>query len=201
MSDKELNQAHKDAMQEQQKTVRDAVAKAKEKRGIIVFLYGNGKGKSSSGFGTLLRAVGHGQRAAIIQFIKGGWKTGEEIFFKGHPQVEQYVMGTGFTWDSQNRETDMAAAESVWVHAEEKLADENTDLVLLDELTYMFDFNYLSLENCLSALENRPKNQNVIITGRTPIPELVDVADTVSEIKEIKHAFHAGVKAQKGIEF
>lgn len=192
---------HKEAMQATQKVVRDKIKAAKEKRGVVIYLWGNGKGKSSSGFGTLLRAVGHGQRAAIIQFIKGTWKTGEEAFFRDHPKVEHHIMGTGFTWDSQDKQKDIAAAKEVWVKAEECLTSEDINLVLMDEITYMFDYGYLGLEACIEAIKKRPVNQNVILTGRSPIPELIELADTVSEIKEVKHAFHAGVKAQKGIEF
>ncbi len=196
-----INASHKKAMKEKQKEVRDAIKKAKEKRGVIIFLYGDGKGKSSSGFGTLLRAVGHGQRAAIVQFIKGNWNTGEQSFFTDHPQVSHHIMGTGFTWDSQDREKDIAAAVTVWQAAKEELANPDVDLVLLDEITYMFDYGYLPLEDCLQTLRNRPPNQNVILTGRSAVPELIELADTVSEIKDIKHAFRAGVRAQKGIEF
>jgi len=196
-----INAAHKEAMKEKQKEVRDAIKKAKEKRGVIIFLYGDGKGKSSSGFGTLLRAVGHGQRAAIVQFIKGIWKTGEQIFFSDHPHVSHHIMGTGFTWDSQDREKDIAAAATVWRDAKKELANPSVDLVLLDEITYMFDYDYLPLADCLQTLRNRPPNQNVILTGRSAIPELIDLADTVSEIRDIKHAFRAGVRAQKGVEF
>jgi cob(I)alamin adenosyltransferase len=199
--DSDSQRAHQAAMQEQQKTVRAAVAAAKEKRGVIIYLYGQGKGKSSSGFGTLLRALGHGQEAAIVQFIKGTWKTGEQVFFKDHPRLRHEIMGTGFTWDSQNRATDMAAAREVWAKAEGFLADPAINLVLLDELTYMFDFDYLDLAQCLAVLRQKPLQQNVIITGRSAIPELIELADTVSEINDIKHAFRAGVKAQRGIEF
>lgn len=195
------NAAHKRAMQETQTQVRNAVKQAKERRGVIIFLYGNGKGKSSSGFGTLLRAVGHGQRAAIVQFIKGNWQTGEQLFFRDHPRITHHVMGTGFTWDTQDREKDAAAAKDVWRYAQSELSDPSVNLVLLDEITYMFDYDYLPLDACIKALCDRPPKQNVILTGRTPVPELIELADTVSEINEIKHAFNAGVRAQKGIEF
>ena len=201
MPNQDQNASHKLAMQDTQQKVRSAVAAAKEKRGVIIYLYGNGKGKSSSGFGTLLRSVGHGQQVAIVQFIKGSWKTGEQTFFKNHPQVRHEIMGTGFTWDSQNRERDMACAQEVWQKACAFLADETINLVLLDEITYMFDFDYLNLADCLAVLSARPKNQNVILTGRSAIPELLELADTISEINEIKHAFNSGVKAQRGIEF
>ncbi len=192
---------HKKAMQETQKDVREAIKAAREMRGIIVYLYGEGKGKSSSAFGTLLRAVGHGQRAAIVQFIKGSWKTGEQLFFADHPLVTHHVMGTGFTWDTQDREKDIAAATEVWRQAEIQLQNPEVNLVLLDEITYMFDFGYLSLDACLQCLRDRPRNQNVIITGRSAITELIELADTVSEVRDIKHAFRAGVRAQRGIEF
>lgn len=192
---------HKEAMQATQKKVRDKIKAAKEKRGVVIYLWGNGKGKSSSGFGTLLRAVGHGQRAAIVQFIKGSWKTGEQAFFAEHPSVEHHIMGTGFTWDSQDKQKDIAAAQEVWKKAEQCLADENINLVLMDEITYMFDYGYLTLDECIAAIKKRPVNQNVILTGRSEIPELLELADTVSEVREVKHAFHSGVKAQKGIEF
>lgn len=201
MTEQDDNEAHKIAMQAQQQKVRAAVAAAKEKRGVIIYLYGNGKGKSSSGFGTLLRALGHGQEAAIVQFIKGSWKTGEQTFFKGHPKLRHEIMGTGFTWDSQNRERDKHSAREVWQKAEAFLADDQINLVLLDEITYMFDFNYLDLATCLERLRHKPLKQNVILTGRSAIPELIELADTVSEINDIKHAFRAGIKAQRGIEF
>ncbi|MFO1367983.1 MAG: cob(I)yrinic acid a,c-diamide adenosyltransferase [Marinagarivorans sp.] len=193
--------AHEVAMQATQAKVRAAVAAAKEKRGVIIYLYGEGKGKSSSGFGTLLRAVGHGQTAAIVQFIKGTWKTGEQQFFKEHPKVRHEIMGTGFTWDSQNRQKDRAAAAEVWQKAQGFLQDEQINLVLLDEITYMFDYDYLDLADCINTLKSKPLMQNVILTGRNAIPELIELADTVSEIKDIKHAFRSGVKAQRGIEF
>ncbi|HEY6528718.1 MAG TPA: cob(I)yrinic acid a,c-diamide adenosyltransferase [Cellvibrionaceae bacterium] len=192
---------HQAAMQDTQQKVRAAVAAAKEKRGVIIYLYGQGKGKSSSGFGTLLRAVGHGQTAAVVQFIKGTWKTGEQQFFQQHPKVHYEIMGTGFTWDSQNRQKDMAAAEAVWQKATAFLQDESINLILFDEITYMFDYGYLDLANCIAALKQKPLMQNIILTGRSAIPELIELADTVSEINDIKHAFRSGVKAQRGIEF
>lgn len=192
---------HQAAMQETQQKVRAAIAAAKEKRGVIIYLYGQGKGKSSSGFGTLLRAVGHGQQAAVVQFIKGTWKTGEQQFFQQHPNVRYEIMGTGFTWDSQNRQKDTIAAEQVWQKAQTFLQDESINIILFDEITYMFDYGYLDLASCIDALRHKPSMQNIILTGRSAIPELIELADTVSEINDIKHAFRAGVKAQRGIEF
>lgn len=203
MVKKALNaEEHKAEMQKQQEEVRARVATAKTRRGIIIYLYGNGKGKSSSAFGTLARSLGHGKKAAIIQFIKGKWNTGEEKLFKNMENVKHYhVMGTGFTWDTQDRDKDIAAAEKVWQKAIPILQDPDIDIVLFDEITYMFEYGYLPVQTVIDALLNRPEKQNVIITGRGVIPELLEIADTVSEVKEIKHAFKDGVKAQKGIEF
>ena len=191
---------HKQKMQEQQRQVRAKIADAKTRRGIIIYLYGNGKGKSSSAFGTLARSLGHGKKGAVVQFIKGKWKTGEQAIFK-QLDVKHMVMGTGFTWDTQDREKDIAAAEAVWKKAAPLFQDPGYDIVVLDEITYMFKYGYLSAEAVCEVLLARPEKQNVIVTGRDPIPELLEVADTISEVKEIRHAFHHGVKAQKGIEF
>ncbi len=202
MSEKNISaEEHKARMQAQQQEMRRRVAEAKIRRGVIIYLYGNGKGKSSSAFGTLARSLGHGKRGAIIQFIKGKWKTGEQQFFQGREDIEYHVMGTGFTWDTQDRDKDMAAAEEVWEKAIPILADPTFDIVLFDEITYMFKYEYLSVEKVVGALRARPERQNVILTGRDPIPEILAIADTISEVKEIKHAFNQGVKAQKGIEF
>ncbi len=192
---------HKEKMQKQQKTVRAKVARAKIRRGVIIYLYGNGKGKSSSAFGTLARSLGHDKKAVVFQFIKGKWNTGEQKFFQGRKNLEYHVMGTGFTWDTQDREKDIAAAEQIWEKALSALSDPGFDIVLLDEITYMFKYDYLPVKTVVETLLARPEKQNVIITGRDAILELLDIADTISEVKEIKHAFRQGVKAQKGIEF
>lgn len=192
---------HKTAMQSTQKKMRAAVAAAKTKRGIVLYLHGNGKGKTSSALGTLFRALGHGQRAGLVQFIKGRWKTGELSLLKNHPQVSLAIMKTGFTWDTQNREQDEASAQATWQQAKGFLQDPSLQLVVLDEITYMVDFNYLSLTDICHSLQQRPATQNVIITGRSLIPAFAELADTHSEVVEIKHAFNAGIKAQRGIEF
>ena len=191
---------HKQKMQEQQRQVRAKIAGAKTRRGIIIYLYGNGKGKSSSAFGTLARSLGHGKKGAVVQFIKGKWKTGEQAIFK-QLNVKHLVMGTGFTWDTQDREKDIAAAEAVWARAIPLFSDPAYDIIILDEITYMFKYGYLSADAVSEVLLARPEQQNVIVTGRDPIPELLEIADTISEVREIRHAFHQGVKAQKGIEF
>ena len=191
---------HKQKMQEQQRQVRAKIADAKTRRGIIIYLYGNGKGKSSSAFGTLARSLGHGKKGAVVQFIKGKWKTGEQAIFK-QLGVKHLVMGTGFTWDTQDREKDIAAAEAVWNKQFHCSGTPAYDIIILDEITYMFKYGYLSVAEVSEVLLARPEKQNVIITGRDPIPELLEIADTISEVKEIRHAFHHGIKAQKGIEF
>ena len=191
---------HKQKMQEQQRQVRARIAEAKTRRGVIIYLYGNGKGKSSSAFGTLIRSVGHGKKGAVVQFIKGKWKTGEQAIFR-QLGVKHLVMGTGFTWDTQDREKDIAAAESVWNKAVPLFRDPAYDIIVLDEITYMFKFGYLSAADVCEVLLARPEKQNVIVTGRDTIPELLEIADTISEVREVRHAFNQGVKAQKGIEF
>ncbi len=200
-------QRHKERMQQRKEIVDSKIAQADQERGVLIVLTGDGKGKSSSGFGTALRCLGHGYKVAIVQFIKGTWECGEKnfltesIFRDAVPQLEYYVMGTGFTWETQNAELDRQAAEQVWAECEHVLRDPTIHLVLLDELTYMLNFKYLDKEKILTAINNRPANQNVIITGRGAKQYLIDMADTVSEIKAVKHAFDQGVKAQKGIEW
>ena len=191
---------HKQKMQAQQSKVRARIAEAKTQRGVIIYLYGNGKGKSSSAFGTLVRSLGHGKKGAVVQFIKGKWKTGEQTIFR-QLGVKHLVMGTGFTWDTQDREKDIAAAEAVWKKALPLFQGPAYDIVILDEVTYMFRYGYLSVAEVAEVLQARPGKQNVIVTGRDAIPELLEIADTISEVREVRHAFHHGVKAQKGIEF
>ena len=191
---------HKQKMQAQQSKVRARIAEAKTQRGVIIYLYGNGKGKSSSAFGTLVRSLGHGKKGAVVQFIKGKWKTGEQTIFR-QLGVKHLVMGTGFTWDTQDREKDIAAAEAVWKKALPLFQGPAYDIVILDEVTYMFRYGYLSVAEVAEVLQARPEKQNVIVTGRDAIPELLEIADTISEVREVRHAFHHGVKAQKGIEF
>jgi cob(I)alamin adenosyltransferase len=176
------------------------VAAAQEERGIIIVFTGNGKGKTTAAFGTAARAVGHGKKVGVIQFIKGTWPNGERNLLEPHG-VEFQVMATGFTWDTQNRESDTAACLEVWTHAQRMLADESLDMVVLDELTYMVAYDYLPLETVLDALEKRPANQTVIITGRGCHRDILEIADTVSELRPVKHAFEAGVKAQIGIDY
>lgn len=190
--------------QQRQQKVKDRVdarvAAAQDERGILIVFTGNGKGKTTAAFGTVTRAVGHGKKAAVIQFIKGEWPNGERNLLEPHG-VEFQVMATGFTWDTQNRESDTAACQAVWQHGKRMLADASLDLVVLDELTYMVAYDYLALEDVLTALRERPAHQTVIITGRGCHRDILDYADTVSELRPVKHAFDAGIKAQIGIDY
>ncbi|SHJ34324.1 cob(I)alamin adenosyltransferase [Malonomonas rubra DSM 5091] len=175
---------------------------ATEERGVVILLTGNGKGKSSSAFGMAMRCLGYGLKVGIVQFIKGKQLSGEEIFIREkHPEVFFHQMATGFTWESEDREADIAAAEEAWAQAVKLLQDSSYHLVILDELTYMLSYKYLDEETILKALRERPEQQSVVITGRGGGEALREFADTVSEIQDIKHAFRAGVKARKGVDF
>lgn len=193
-----------DRYQQRQQRVKEQVdarvAAAQEERGIVIVFTGNGKGKTTAAFGTATRAVGHGKKVAAVQFIKGTWPNGERNLLEQHG-VEFQVMATGFTWETQNRESDTEACLQVWQHAKRMLADPLLDMVLLDELTYVVAYDYLPLDEVLHALENRPSHQTVIITGRGCHRDILEFADTVSELRPVKHAFEAGIKAQIGIDY
>lgn len=191
---------HKQRQQKLKEQVDARIDAAKEQRGILIVFTGNGKGKTTAAFGTVTRAVGHGMRAAAIQFIKGEWPNGEKNLLEPHG-VEFQVMATGFTWETQNKETDTAACRAVWQHGKRMLADTSLDLVVLDELTYMVSFGYLDLQDVVDALNARPAHQTVIITGRGCHRDLLEMADTVSELRPVKHAFDAGIMAQQGIDW
>lgn len=192
---------HKRAMQRKKAHIDERIAAANIDKGLMVVLTGNGKGKSSSAFGMLARSVGHGLRCGVVQFIKGQWECGEHLLFHDHPLVEFYVMNTGFTWETQDREKDIEAAVATWAHAAALLRDPSVKVVLLDELTYMLTYGYLDADEVINTLRERPKDQHVIVTGRNANDALIEIADTVSEVKEIKHAFNNGVKVQKGIDY
>jgi len=196
------NDRHKRAMEKQKAAVDASIAAADVERGVAVLLTGDGKGKSSSAFGMVLRALGYGQRVGVVQFIKGEQLSGEELYLRDRlPEVDFFQMGTGFTWDTQDRSTDIAAATRTWQEAERMLADPAYDLVVLDELTYMLAFDYLDESTVINAIRTRPKEQSVVVTGRGGGAALRDVMDTVSEVREIKHAYRAGVQARKGVDY
>lgn len=178
-----------------------SIEKADQQKGVLIVLTGQGKGKSTSGFGMVARALGHGLKVGVCQFIKSRTDTGEEAFFKTHSLCDWHVLGDGFTWDTQNLEQDITTSKKAWDVASKMLSDPSYDLVLLDELTYLLSYHYLPKESVLSALKNRPKQQHVVITGRSAIAELRELADTISDIKEEKHAYKNGIMAQKGVDF
>ena len=200
MSNQDDKQKHKKRMEAQKAKVDERIAQATEERGILIVITGNGKGKSTSGFGTVPRAVGHGQKAAVVQFVKGTWPCGERDLLQ-QVGVPFHVMGTGFTWETQDKDTDIAAATKAWEQAKVWLKDDTIDVVLLDEITYMVTYKYIDLDDVLDALANRPKEQSVVVTGRACHRAIIDLADTVSEVRSQKHAFDAGIMARKGIDW
>lgn len=191
---------HKQRMQQQKAKVDQRVAEAQQQQGILIVLTGNGKGKSTSAFGTVTRAVGHGLKCAVVQYVKGTWPCGERDLLQQHG-VEFHVMGTGFTWETQDKDTDIAAATKAWQQSKVWLQDPSIDLVVLDELTYMLSYKYLPVDEVVHYLSERPPQQNVIITGRACHRKVMDIANTVSEVKPTKHAFDQGIKAQQGIDW
>ena len=204
MTDKnsEKEERHKKKMQKQKQSIDATIASAVKEQGVGVLLTGDGKGKTSSAFGMVLRALGYGYRVGVVQFIKGEQLSGEELYLKNElPEVDFYQMGTGFTWDTQDRSGDITAAEKTWAIVEPMLKDERYHLVILDEITYMLSFKYLDEDRIINAIKARPKNQSVVLTGRGGGSAIRDIADTVSEVKDIKHAYHSGIKARKGVDF
>lgn len=187
-------------MQRKKAHIDAKIEEANIDTGIVVVLTGNGKGKSSSAFGMVCRSLGYGMQIGIAKFLKGMQDTGEDKFLKTQPSVKTALMKTGFTWDTQDREYDTQKAQEAWNKAKVFLADESIDLVVLDELTYMINYKYLDEQEILDAINSRPDNQHVVITGRAASDGLIDMADTVSEIKDVKHAFRANIKAQNGID-
>lgn len=192
---------HQERMQKKKTVVDGSIAAAQEERGVLVVNTGTGKGKSSAAFGVVARALGHGLRVAVVQFIKGRSDTGEEAFFRRQPDVAWHVGGEGFTWETQDKDRDTAAAQAAWQVARGHLTDPAIGLVVLDEFTYPLKFGWLDLADALAVLGARPAMQHVVITGRGAPPSLVEAADTVSEIGMVKHAFQAGVKAMPGLEY
>lgn len=199
---REIDERHKARMQRKKAVVDEKMRAAQRDAGLLVVLTGNGKGKSSSSFGMLARALGHGIKVGVVQFIKGAIPTGEEQFFRRFPdEVQFHVAGEGYTWETQDRQRDIRSAEAGWAHARGILADPAIGLVLLDELNIVLKHRYLDVQQVLADLGARPPMQHVVITGRAAPPELVEAADTVTEMTLLKHAFAQGIRAQKGIEW
>lgn len=180
--------------------VDERVAAAQKTGGVLMVFTGNGKGKSTAAFGTATRAVGHGMKVGVVQFIKGQWECGERNVLE-KLGVEFHIMATGFTWNTQDKEGDTRAAQEVWQYGKAMLQDASYDLIVFDELTYMVRYGYIDLDEIISFLKNRPENQSVIITGRGCHRDITDLADTVSELRPVKHAFDVGIAAQKGIDW
>ena len=193
---------HKEKMQKVQAQHRKKVSEAVDpERGLVLINTGKGKGKSSAAFGVVIRALGWGQKVAVVQFIKGKWKTGERRFFEERDLVTWHTMGEGFTWDTQVKERDKAAAEAAFAKACEVMASGDYDLVVLDEINISLRYEQLDIAKVLEGLKARSDRTSVILTGRDAKPDLIEYADLVSEMREIKHPFKAGIKAQRGLDF
>jgi cob(I)alamin adenosyltransferase len=200
-----MSENHKEDMKKLQKEQREKVKSKYIDRGILVVNTGDGKGKSTAAFGTAMRAVGHGYKVAVVQFIKGNWSTGEQKIFEQFDEITHIVSGDGFTWDTQDKSKDIESAESGWAKVcqliEECRQDNKYHLIVLDELNIALSYGYLAVDKVVEVLKNKPENLNIMVTGRGAPEELIAIADTVTEMKPIKHAFDSGIQAQKGIEF
>lgn len=202
MTEEELNARHADKMRKK-KAARDKIQATKtEEKGLVIVHTGKGKGKSTAGFGMVFRALGHGMKIGVVQFVKGSWDTGERWVLEKFPeQVTISALGEGFTWETQDRTRDIAMARGAWEQAKAMILDESYDMVLCDELNIVLRYDYLPVEEVIEVLEAKPELKHVIITGRNAKDELIEAADLVTEMEMIKHPFRSGVKAQKGIEF
>ncbi|HEX7647611.1 MAG TPA: cob(I)yrinic acid a,c-diamide adenosyltransferase [Noviherbaspirillum sp.] len=202
MSEDGLNERHKSRMQRKKEIVDQKIATANRDAGVLVVNTGNGKGKSSSAFGMAIRALGHGMKVGVVQFIKGAKSTGEELFLQRFPdEVSFHAMGEGYTWETQDRERDVACAQRAWERAKGFLSDPAIGMVVLDELNIALKYHYLDVNQVIADLQTRPAMQHVVVTGRGALPELIAVADTVTEMQPVKHAFAAGIAAQRGVEW
>ncbi|UUD63966.1 cob(I)yrinic acid a,c-diamide adenosyltransferase [Pseudomonas seleniipraecipitans] len=198
----ERDARHNARMTRKKALMDEKIAQAQDEYGLLLVHSGNGKGKSSSAFGMVARALGHGLKVGVVQFIKGGMSTGEEQFFRRFPdEVSYHVMGEGYTWDTQDRQRDIEKAVQAWDVARQLLNDPQIALVVLDELNIALKHGYLDVDVVLRDIESRPELQHVVATGRGAPPALLEAADTVTEMTLVKHAFKSGVKAQKGVEF
>jgi cob(I)alamin adenosyltransferase len=192
--------SYKKRMQRKKEYIDSRIDEANIDKGIIVLLTGNGKGKSSSAMGMICRALGYDMKVALVRYLKGDQQTGEDLFLENHPYIVSAHMESGFTWDTQDKEEDKIKATKTWYEAKQFLSNPEIAVVVLDEITYMINYKYLDESDVLEALLNRPKDQHVVITGRAASQGLIDASDTVSEVEDIKHAFRANIRAQKGID-
>jgi cob(I)alamin adenosyltransferase len=202
LSEAEINAKHAEKMR-RKKEARDKIIATKTiEKGLLIVHTGKGKGKSTAAFGLVFRALGNGMKVAVVQFVKGRWQTGERAALeKFGDQVTVATMGEGFTWETQDRARDIAAAEAAWERAKAFVMDAEHDLVVLDELNIVLRYDYLDVDAVVAALAARPPMKHVVVTGRNAKEELIEAADLVTEMEQVKHPFRAGVKAQKGIEF
>jgi len=192
---------HREKMKDLQAAQREEVKKREVDRGVLVVHTGDGKGKSTAGFGVAIRAAGHGQKVGVVQFVKGTWKTGEQAALARFPEIEHVVSGEGFTWDTQDRDKDLAAAKRGLDEARRMITSGAYDVVVLDELNFALHVDQLVLDDVLDVLRARPEHVSVIVTGRGAKPEVIALADTVTEHVPIKHAWDAGVRARRGVEW
>ncbi|MCR9079700.1 MAG: cob(I)yrinic acid a,c-diamide adenosyltransferase [Hyphomonadaceae bacterium] len=199
MSDADNHKAEMQKLQAEQKRKTDEARDPD--RGLVLVHTGDGKGKSSSAFGVIIRALGWGKSVGVVQFIKGKWLTGERQFFDKLGGVDWHTMGDGFTWNTQDKDRDIEAAEAAFAKACKMMASGDYDLVVLDEINIAMRYDYISVEAVLGGLDQRHQRTSVILTGRDAKPALCDYADLVSEMREVKHPFKAGIKAQRGLDF
>lgn len=200
MAVNDQNARHKARMVRKKDIIDQSIKKADQEKGLLLVLTGNGKGKSSSAFGMVARSLGYGMKVGVAQFIKGRSDTGEEAFFSNHHNVEWHVLGEGFTWETQDRERDIQTAKAGWETTKAMFQNPDIALVILDELTYPIKYGYLDEATVLADIASRPSMQHVVITGRGASDALIEMADTVSELKDVKHAYRSGIKAQAGID-
>ncbi len=195
-----MTTSYKKRMQRKKEYIDSRIDEANIDKGIIVLLTGNGKGKSSSAMGMICRALGYNMKVGLVRFLKGDQQTGEDLFLDNHPNIVSAHMESGFTWDTQDKKLDKQKATETWSKAKQFLTNPEISVVVLDEITYMVNYKYVNESEILTVLSNRPKDQHVVITGRAASQGLIDASDTVSEVEDIKHAFRANIRAQKGID-
>lgn len=202
MTETERNAYHAEKMKKRKALQDKKVSEKTDEKGLLIVHTGTGKGKSTAAFGMAMRAIAHGYKVGVVQYIKGPWHSGErDILDKFPDQVQTHAMGEGFTWETQDRERDVAAARKAWEKAKELIADPEIRMVILDELNIALRYDYLPLDEVVAVLAARPEDKHVVVTGRNAKPELIEIADMVTEMTLVKHPFKAGIKAQPGIEF
>ena len=202
MTEAERDVYHAEKMRKKREARNKILATKTEEKGLLIVHTGKGKGKSTAAFGMVFRALGHGMKVGVVQFVKGVWETGErDVLMKFPELVTINAMGEGFTWDVADRQRDLAAARNAWEQAKRLIEDPSYKMVLLDELNICLRYDYLPIAEVVEFLKSKPVDKHVIVTGRNAKDELIEIADLVTEMTEIKHHFRSGVKAQLGIEF